>query len=79
MLGNNLREFRQSAGLGVTELAKLAGCDKSMISKIEHHKVVPSAKLMVRIANVLGKPVWRIFFQPEPDSPGRGGAMDGRG
>jgi len=90
MLGNNLREFRQSAGLGVTELAKLAGCDKSMISKIEHHKVVPSAKLMVRIANVLGKPVWRIFFQPAenapypdrqtiPDSPGCSGAMDGRG
>jgi hypothetical protein len=26
---------------------------------------VPSAKLMVRIANVLGKPVWRIFFQPD--------------
>ena len=65
MLGNNLREFRQAAGLGVTELAKLVGCDKSMISKIEHQKVVPSAKLMVRIANVLGEPVWRIFFQPD--------------
>lgn len=68
MLGNNLREFRQAAGLGVTELAKLVGCDKSMISKIEHQKVVPSAKLMVRIANVLGKPVGRIFFQPEDSS-----------
>ena len=65
MLGNNLREFRQAAGLGVTELARLAGCDKSMISKIEHHKIVPSARLMVRIADVLGKPVWRIFFQPD--------------
>ena len=68
MLGNNLREFRQAAGLGVTELAKLVGCVKSMISKIEHQKVVPSAKLMVRIANVLGKPVWRIFFQPDVES-----------
>ena len=68
MLGNNLREFRQAAGLGVTELAKLVGCDKSMISKIEHQKVVPSAKLMVRIANVLGKPVCKIFFQPDMES-----------
>lgn len=79
MLGNNLREFRQAAGLGVTELAKLVGCDKSMISKIEHQKVVPSAKLMVRIANVLGKPVWRIFFQPDVASEETSGAMDGRG
>lgn len=68
MLGNNLREFRQAANLTVTKLARLSGCDKSMISKIEHHKVVPSAKLMVRIANVLGKPVWRIFFQPDMES-----------
>jgi len=79
MLGNNLREFRQAAGLGVTELAKLVGCDKSMISKIEHQKVVPSAKLMVRIANVLGEPVWRIFFQPDVASEETSGAMDGRG
>ena len=77
MLGNNLREFRQAAGLGVTELAELVGCDKSMISKIEHQKVVPSAKLMVRIANVLGKPVCRIFFQPDLASEEASGLTSG--
>jgi len=62
MLGNNLREFRQSAGLGVTELAKLVGCDKSMISKIEHQKVVPSAKTNGANRKCVGEARLENFF-----------------
>jgi transcriptional regulator with XRE-family HTH domain len=64
MLGNNLREFRMAASLSVTELARQVGCHKSTISKIEHCRIIPSAMMMDRIADALGKPVARIFFQP---------------
>jgi transcriptional regulator with XRE-family HTH domain len=31
---------------------------------IEHCRIIPSAMMMDRIADALGKPVARIFFQP---------------
>ncbi len=57
MIGNNIRKVRESKGLGVNQLAKLAGINASYLSAIERgEKKNPTTKLVDKIANALGVP-----------------------
>lgn len=52
-LGLRIKHRRMVMGLKIADLAELAGCSESMISKIENGKANPSLKALQRIANAL--------------------------
>lgn len=52
--GEKLKEARQKAGMTQEELAAAVYTTKTAISRYEHNKRVPSGKIFVRLAIVLG-------------------------
>src|SRR5450755_4627279 len=53
-LSVNIRSLRQDHRLSLEALAALAGCSKSLLSKIETGKIVPTLATLARIAEALG-------------------------
>ena len=53
LFGARLRHARLAKGMRQQALADLAGCSKSMLSKIEADRVVPSLPTLQRIAKAL--------------------------
>lgn len=70
--GNNVKEFRMAAGLTRSELAKAVGISYCNLWRIEEKQTCPHDEVKVRIAQVLNKPVARIFFQPRVDFDSKG-------
>jgi len=54
MIGNIIKQARQKQNLSQSELAKLTGLTQASISKLEQGVSGPSAKNMMKIADVLG-------------------------
>jgi len=54
MIGDIIRQARQNQKLSQSELAKLIGMTQAGISKLELGECDPSAKTMMKIADVLG-------------------------
>ena len=52
-LGLNIRTRRLSCSLTQAELAKMAGCSPSTVSKLERSVCAVSVMLLFRLANVL--------------------------
>lgn len=69
LIGARLRHARQLAGLTIRDLAQIAGCAESMISKIENNKVAPSLVMLARLVEALGRDL-ASFFGTALDSPG---------
>lgn len=55
------REYRQSAGLSVGEMAQRTGISKAMLSKIENAQTSSSLTTLSRLARGLGVPVTALF------------------
>jgi transcriptional regulator with XRE-family HTH domain len=66
MLGANIRQRREKAGLTLSELARRAGMAKSTISKIERGKGSSPISTLLRIARALETPLSEIFSEPAP-------------
>ncbi len=62
MLPNNIKELRKQKKMSQSELAELAGISRTHLSEIETGKVDPGTQISLRIAQVLGKPVNKIFL-----------------
>ena len=60
-LGQVVREFRRNAGLGISELARLAALSPGMVSKIENGAISPSLTSIRSIARALQVPFTSIF------------------
>ena len=52
-LGNNIRRYRNLAGLRQEDLAVKCNCTSSHIGQIEHARTIPSLEMVVLIANAL--------------------------
>ena len=52
--GKILRQFRKDKSLSQTELANLAGLDRTYISLLERGLRVPSLSVLFKISNALG-------------------------
>src|SRR5207237_10385524 len=50
-IGAQVRTFRMKRGLGVSELAKLAGLSNGMLSKVESGRISPSLATLRSVAN----------------------------
>src|SRR6195256_3939763 len=56
-----LRRARLSKGLRMRDLAQAAGCDESMISKIEAGKVLPSLPMLNKMVHALDRDMASFF------------------
>src|SRR5882757_2165609 len=66
-VGLKMKHTRLLKGLTLKQLAELAGCSESLLSRIENGNANPSVKMMHRVALALGMPVSGLF-QENPDS-----------
>src|SRR5215216_5073560 len=55
IFGMKLRQFRESAGLSLTDLSGRTGLSTSYLTEIEHGKKYPKAEKIARMAEVLGR------------------------
>lgn len=60
-IGLRLRHARLGHGLRLRELAALAGCSESMLSKVENDRAVPSLSVLHRVTEVLGLTIGELF------------------
>src|SRR5882762_6682830 len=60
-VGLKMKHTRLLKGLTLKQLARLAGCSESVLSRIENGNANPSIKMMHRVALALGKPVSGLF------------------
>lgn len=60
-VGPRLRRARLSKGLRMRDLAQAAGCDESMISKIEAGKVLPSLPMLNKMVGALDLDIASFF------------------
>lgn len=65
MLGELLRQARQTAGLTQDELAHQAGVDRSYLSELEHDKKSPTIKMLFRLCAPLGVKPSQLMAQME--------------
>lgn len=67
--GANVRRYRNEKGMTQEELAVQLGYkDRSSINKIESNAAHIPQKTIQRLADVLGVPVSKLFFEEEPES-----------
>lgn len=64
-VGKQVAEIRKKAGLTQEQLATMVSTRQSGIARLEADRDLPSTKLLVRIADVLGYEV-KIVFVPTP-------------
>lgn len=68
-LGGSLRHARKLRGMRLKDLADLAECSESMLSKIETGRAVPSLALVRRIVSGLEVSLHDLFAQPTAEVP----------
>jgi transcriptional regulator with XRE-family HTH domain len=61
------REYRQAAGLSVSDMAARVGLSKAMLSKIENAQTSCSLTTLARLAEGLGVPVTSLFRGVDAD------------
>lgn len=60
-VGEKLRHLRKKHKKTLKDVATLAGCSESMLSKAERGHAMPSLDLLSRIAEIVGSSVAELF------------------
>lgn len=66
-IGTRLKHARLSRGTHLRELAEVAGCTESFLSKVENDKVRPSLTMLHRIVGALGISIAKLFSEQDDD------------
>jgi len=61
-LNNNLRHYRENAGLTRSQFAEALDVDRTLVWKYEKNLCQPRDETKIRIAQLLNKSVGEIFF-----------------
>jgi len=64
-IGKKIRELRKSKNFSIIDLSKESGLSTGLISQIERNMVVPSIKVMWKIANVLDVNIGYFFDEDD--------------
>ena len=64
-VGQKIRELRKSKKFSITDLSQESGLSTGLISQIERNMVVPSIKVMWKIANVLEVNIGYFFDEDD--------------
>jgi transcriptional regulator with XRE-family HTH domain len=67
-IGMRLKHARLSKGYTLKELAKIAECSESMISKVENDKLRPSIAMLHRFAQALETNIASLISEPDPNA-----------
>jgi transcriptional regulator with XRE-family HTH domain len=67
-VGLKMKHTRLLKGLTLKQLADLAGCSESLLSRIENGNANPSIKMMHRVALALNMPVSGLFQENSDDA-----------
>lgn len=68
-IGNKIRELRKSKKYSIIDLSNETDISTGLISQIERNLVVPSIKVMWKIANVLGVNIGYFFDEDVEEEP----------
>jgi len=67
-IGMRLRYARLSKGYTLAQLAEIAKCSESMISKVENDKLRPSIAMLHRFSQALETNIASLISEPDPNS-----------
>lgn len=67
VIGNRIRELRQSRKMTVRDLASHAGVSTGLVSQVERGLTDPSLETLRRLSSALGLPLFDLFRQDDPD------------
>jgi DNA-binding XRE family transcriptional regulator len=62
---NNLKKYREKAGMSVVKLAEKTGIDRNYVYKLEKEECDPTLRLAYRISDALKKSVLTIWPRGE--------------
>lgn len=65
-IGAKLRRARRARRLRLKDVAALAGCTESMLSKIENDKASPSLVLLHKVVDIVGTNIAYLFAEISP-------------
>jgi len=65
VIGNRLKELRESKNLSQGDIEKRTGLLRCYISRIENGHSVPSVETLEKIAGALEVPMYRLFYDGE--------------
>jgi len=66
-LGARIRHARLSRGARLKDIAEIAKCSESLVSKIENNRIQPSLNVLHRLCEALGITVGELFAAPDGD------------
>jgi transcriptional regulator with XRE-family HTH domain len=65
VIGNRLKELRESKSLSQGDIEKRTGLLRCYISRVENGHTVPAVSTLERIARALEVPMYRLFYDGE--------------
>jgi transcriptional regulator with XRE-family HTH domain len=63
VIGQKLRELRESANLGQGDMEKRTGCVRCYTSRVENGHTVPSVETLEKYARALEVPTYKLFIE----------------
>ena len=67
VFAKNIVAFRKKKGLSQYDLADISGISRRMIGHYEGEGIIPPADRLQTLADSLGVPVYRLFFENEEE------------
>ena len=68
MIGNRLKELRESKQLSQGDIEKRCGLLRCYISRVENGHTVPSVETLEKMARALEVPMYRLFHEGEVEA-----------
>ena len=68
MIGNRLKELRESKQLSQGDIEKRCGLLRCYISRVENSHTVPSVETLEKMARALEVPMYRLFHEGEVEA-----------
>jgi transcriptional regulator with XRE-family HTH domain len=65
VIGNRLKEMRESKNLSQGDIEKRSGLLRCYISRVENGHTVPSVETLEKMARALEEPMYRLFYDGE--------------
>jgi transcriptional regulator with XRE-family HTH domain len=65
LIGNRLKELRESKQLSQGDIEKRTGLLRCYISRVENNHTVPSVETLEKMARALEMPMYRLFHEGE--------------
>jgi transcriptional regulator with XRE-family HTH domain len=71
LIGERLRELRESKNLSQGDMEKRTGCLRCYTSRVEHGHTVPSVETLEKYARALEIPIYKLFLDGDgqPQKP----------